>query len=217
MTATRWNSLLLGGLLGTSTVVSSATEALAAEPFAAEAFADAPAVEREPIPAPVEAPRAKREGPRRNSVVLRTHAKIPDWALSVAYHRALGRRFSVSGALEYGFQAPGYWHLQGVSETLGGQLWLGRVFNGVFAEASLTLAHQFLVRQPRMSSTALAPGIGLGFRWTHDSGLTVGASGGLRWGRSVIPSEFVCTRPKYCTSVRAGVYANVTADIGFVF
>ncbi|MEX1362089.1 MAG: hypothetical protein AB1Z98_03135 [Nannocystaceae bacterium] len=209
----RWSSLLLGGLLGGSSVVSSATEALAAEPFAAE-----PAVEREPIPAPAEAPRdAKREGPRRNSLVLRTHAKIPDWALSFAYHRALGRRFSVSGALEYGFQVPGYWHLQGVSETVGGQLWLGRVFNGVFAEASLTVAHQFLVRQPRMSSTALAPGIGLGFRWTHDSGLTLGASGGLRWGRTVAPSEFVCTRPKYCTSVRPGVYANITADIGFVF
>lgn len=154
---------------------------------------------------------------RRNAVVLRTHAKIPDWATSVGYQRALGRRFSVGGALEYGYQASGYWHLQGVSETLSGQLWLGRPFHGVFAEASMTVAHQFLVRQPRLSSTALAPGMGLGFRWTHRSGLTLGASGGLRWGRNVAPSNVVCTRPKYCTSVRGGAYANITADIGFVF
>jgi hypothetical protein len=154
---------------------------------------------------------------RRNAIVLGTHAKIPNWATSVGYQRALGRRFSVGGALEYGYQARGYWHLQGVSETLSGQVWLGRTFHGVFAEASLTAAHQFLVRKPSLSTTALVPGVGLGFRWTHASGLLLGASGGLRWGREVDASDIVCTRAKYCTSVREGAYTRITADIGFVF
>lgn len=153
----------------------------------------------------------------RNAIVLGTHAKIPDFATSLGYQRALGRRFSVGAGLEYGYQARGYWHLQGVSETLSGQVWLGRIFHGVFAEASLTVAHQLLVRQPRLSTTALVPGVGLGFRWTHRSGLLLGASGGLRWGLPVDPSEIVCTRPKYCTSVREGAYTRITADIGFVF
>lgn len=153
----------------------------------------------------------------RNAIVLGTHAKIPDWATSVGYQRALGRRWSVGAALEYGYQARGYWHLQGVSETLSGQVWLGRTFHGVFAEASLTAAHQLLVQQPRLSTTAIAPGLALGFRWTHRSGLLLGASGGLRWGQQVNASAIVCTRPQYCTSVREGAYTRITADIGFVF
>lgn len=153
----------------------------------------------------------------RSAIVLGTHAKIPDWATSIGYQRALGRRYSVGAALEYGYQARGYWHLQGVGETLSGQVWLGRTFHGVFAETSLTAAHQFLVQQPRLSTTAIVPGVGLGFRWTHESGLTLGASGGLRWGRNVDASDIVCTRTRYCTSVREGAYTRITADIGFVF
>jgi hypothetical protein len=165
--------------------------------------------------------RAAKPEPRpaigRNAIVLGTHAKIPDWATSIGYQRGLGRRFSVGAALEYGYQARGYWHLQGVGETLSGQVWLGRTFHGVFAEASLTAAHQFLVQQPRFSTTALVPGVGLGFRWTHKSGLLLGASGGLRWGREVDGSNIICTRAQYCTSVRQGAYTRITADIGFVF
>jgi hypothetical protein len=159
----------------------------------------------------------ERAPQRRNAIVLGTHAKIPDWATSIGYQRAFGRRFSLGAGLEYGYQARGYWHLQGVGETLSGQVWLGRTFHGVFAEASLTAAHQFLVQQPRLSTTALVPGVGLGFRWTHRSGLLLGASGGLRWGREVDGSDIVCTRAKYCTSVRQGAYTRITADIGFVF
>ncbi len=167
-------------------------------------------------------PAAAAEGhevaaPRRNAIVLGTLAKVPDWATSLGYQRALGRRVSVGASLEYGYQPRGYWHLQGVSETLAGQAWLGRAFHGVFAEASVTVAHQFLVQQPRLSTTAIAPGLGLGARWTHHSGLLLGASGGLRWGLGVDPSEIICTRPQHCTSVREGVYARITADIGFVF
>lgn len=160
---------------------------------------------------------ADRMPVRRNAIVLGTHAKIPDWATSIGYQHALGRRFSVGAALEYGYQAHGYWHLQGVSETLSGQVWLGRTFHGVFAEASLTAAHQFLARRPGLSTTAIVPGLALGFRWTHRSGLLLGASGGLRWGREVDASDIVCTRAKYCTSVRQGAYTRITADIGFVF
>jgi hypothetical protein len=159
----------------------------------------------------------ERTPQRPNAIVLGTHAKIPDWATSIGYQRAFGRRFSLGAGLEYGYQARGYWHLQGVGETLSGQVWLGRTFHGVFAEASLTAAHQFLVQQPRLSTTALVPGVGLGFRWTHRSGLLLGASGGLRWGREVDGSDIVCTRAKYCTSVRQGAYTRITADIGFVF
>lgn len=159
-------------------------------------------------------PRPPRQ---RNAIVLGTHAKIPDWATSLGYQRGFGRRYSVGAGLEYGYQARGYWHLQGVSETVAGQVWLGRIFHGVFAEASLSVAHQFLVRLPRLSTTALVPGLGIGFRWTHPSGLLLGASGGLRWGRNVDASEIVCTRAKYCTSVRPGAYTRITADIGFVF
>ncbi|MEM7151846.1 MAG: hypothetical protein AAF799_03345 [Myxococcota bacterium] len=161
--------------------------------------------------------RRARKAPGPNAVVLSTQAKVPDWGVAIGYQRVLGRRFSVGAALEYGFQPNGYWHLQGVGETLSSQVWLGRPFNGVFAEASLTVLHQFLVQQPRLSTTAIAPGIGMGFRWTHHSGLTLGASGGLRWGRIVDPSDIVCTRAIYCTSVREGAYAKITADVGFVF
>lgn len=158
-----------------------------------------------------------RQPTRRNAIVLGTHAKLPDWASSIGYQRAFGRRASAGLALEHGYQPRGYWHLEGVSETLSGQVWLGRVFHGVFAEASLTVAHQILVQQPRLGLTALAPGMALGFRWTHRSGLLLGVSGGLRWGRRVGGSDIVCTRAKYCTSVREGVYSRITADIGFVF
>lgn len=179
-----------------------------------------PAIAAEPTPV-ASAPDTERDepatDPRRNAIVLGTHAKIPDWASSLGYQRALGRRFSVGASVEYGYQANGYWHLQGVSETVAGQVWLGRTFHGVFAEASMTVAHQFLAKLPRMSTTALAPGLGMGFRWTHDSGLTLGASGGLRWGRQVTVSEIVCTRAKHCSSVREGAYARITADVGFVF
>lgn len=161
--------------------------------------------------------RRARKAPGPNAVVLSTQAKVPDWGVSIGYQRVLGRRFSVGAALEYGFQPNGYWHLQGIGETLSGQVWLGRPFNGVFAEASMTVLHQFLVQQPRLSTTAVAPGVAMGFRWTHRSGLTLGASGGLRWGRVVDPSDIVCTRPIYCTSVRQGAYAKITADVGFVF
>jgi hypothetical protein len=177
-----------------------------------------PAVAAEPAEPTVTTPRGEY-GPRarRNAVVLGTHAKIPHWATSIGYQRAVGRRFSVGAGLEYGYQGRGYWHLQGVSETLASQVWLGRTFHGVFAEASLTVAHQFLVQQPRLSTTALVPGVGLGFRWTHKSGLFLGASGGLRWGRNVDPSDIVCTRAKHCTSVREGAYTRITLDVGFVF
>lgn len=206
-------SVVLAAMLG----ASGATVIGPAKPDEASAFAS----KTEPAKAETEAEITTDAGdeaePRRNAVVLGTHAKIPDWAMSVTYQRAFGRRFSVGGGLEYGFQANGYWHLQGISETLSGQVWFGRAFHGVFAEASLTLAHQFLVRQPKLSTTAVVPGVGLGFRWTHKSGLTLGASGGLRWGKVVAPSGLVCTRPNYCTSVREGAYAKITADIGFVF
>lgn len=205
---TTWGSTtgLLIALMG------SARPALAVEPIATPS---------EPTATPDTTNNTKRSEHgahgRRNAVVLGTHAKIPDWATSLSYQRALHRRLSVSAGLEYGYQARGYWHLQGVSETVGGQVWLGRMFHGVYAEGSMTVAHQFLVRQPRLSTTALVPGVGLGFRWTHRSGLTVGASGGLRWGRVVADSDIVCTRAKYCSSVREGAYTRITADVGFVF
>lgn len=234
MVATHW---ILGQLLAVTSVATtpvfldSAPSASAASQPAADpsggptddvgelAQSHDQAAEEEPAAAEAEATKTSDDGRRygRNALVLGTHAKIPDWALSLTYQRVLGRRFSVGAGIEYGFQANGYWHLQGVGETLSGQVWLGKPFNGVFAEGSVTLAHQFLVRQPRLSTTAVVPGIGLGFRWTHRSGLTVGASGGLRWGAVVDDSELVCTRPKYCTSVREGAYARITADLGFVF
>ncbi|MCA9704763.1 MAG: hypothetical protein KDK70_02800 [Myxococcales bacterium] len=154
---------------------------------------------------------------RRNAVVLGTHAKIPDWATSVTYQRAFGKRLSLGAGLEYGYQPHGYWHLQGVGEVLSGQVWLGRPFHGAFAEGSLAVFHQFLVRQPRLSTTALAPGLGLGYRWTHRSGLLLGGSAGLRWGRTLDDSDLICTRPKYCNSVRQGPYARITVDLGYVF
>ncbi len=154
---------------------------------------------------------------RRNSIVVGTHAKIPDFASSLTYQRALSRRISLGFGLEYTYQAPGYWHLQGVGESLSGQLWLGRAFEGVFFEGSMAVTHQFLARQPQLSTTAVVPGLGLGYRWTHRSGLTVGGSTGLRWGRVVRDSDLICTRPKYCTSVREGAYARFTLDLGYVF
>lgn len=173
----------------------------------------------QPATAPQPARRAAKHGSagRRNAVVLGTIARIPDWATSLTYQRALGRRFSLGAGLEYGYQPNGYWHLQGVGESLSGQLWFGRPFHGVFAEGSLTVFHQFLVREPRLSTTALAPGLSLGYRWTHRNGLTVGGSAGLRWGRVVGDSDLVCSRPRYCTSVRQGPNTRITFDLGYVF
>ena len=129
----------------------------------------------------------------------------------------IGFLLSLGAGLEYGYQPHGYWHLQGVGEVLSGQVWLGRPFHGAFAEGSLAVFHQFLVRQPRLSTTALAPGLGLGYRWTHRSGLLLGGSAGLRWGRTLDDSDLICTRPKYCNSVRQGPYARITVDLGYVF
>lgn len=189
-------------------VVSLAATTPAAAAAAPAQASPAPAAEASPGHGP---------GDRRNAVVLGTQAKIPDWATSFTYQRAFGRRLSIGAGLEYGYQPLGYWHLQGVGESLSGQVWLGRPFHGVFAEGSLTVLHQFLVRQPRLTTTALAPGLSLGFRWTHRRGLMVGGSAGLRWGRTVQDSDLICSRPKVCTSVRGGPYARITIDLGYVF
>lgn len=199
-------SVLAGDPVPTVTAPAAPVAARAERPAAEEPTAEGRSPEQRAEPAP-----------RRNAIVLGTHAKIPNWASSLTYQRALGRRVSVGAGLEYGYQASGYWHLQGVSETLSSQVWLGRAFHGVFAEGSLTVAHQFLARLPRLSTTALVPGLGLGFRWTHAGGLTLGASAGLRWGHPVVASPIVCTRLEHCTSVRQGAYARITADVGFVF
>ncbi len=202
----------------------AATESTVVEPAAVGPVAVEPTtVEPTAVQPETAAPAETDDDPaadahsRRNAITMRTHAKVPDWAVSFGYQRALGRRFSVGAALEYSFQPLRYWHLQGVGEVVSGQVWLGRPFHGVFAETSLMVAHQFLARRPGLSTTSLVPGVGMGFRWTHRSRLTLGASGGLRWGRTVVPSDIVCTRPKFCTSVRQGAYAHLTADIGVVF
>lgn len=199
------------GFAAQVSTVAAAPSAPPSAPTSAAPSAPRPEAEAE-RPASAHGP-----GDRRNAIVLGTQARIPDWGTSLTYQRALGQRFSLGAGLEYGYQPPGYWHLQGVGESLSGQIWLGRPFHGVFAEGSLTVLHQFLVRQPRLATTALAPGLSLGFRWTHRSGLTVGGSAGLRWGRILSDSALVCSRPKYCTSVRQGPYAKITADLGYVF
>ncbi len=214
MSASRSTTTLVMAL-GLWSLTSTAS---AIEPMEFPTIAEATAA---PEPA-TEAPESEQVSPhgpkgRRNSIVLGTQAKIPDWGSSLTYQRALTERISLGAGVEYGYQVRGYWHLQGVGESLSGQLWLGEAFHGVFIEGSMALTHQFLARLPRLSTTALVPGLSLGARWTHRSGLTVGGSAGLRWGRVIRDSNLVCSRPKYCNSVREGAYVRFTADIGYVF
>lgn len=230
MAGLRRTLTVLAGLgVGSTPRVAVATPLPASTSAGSIAPAAAPESEPAPDRTPTKPALAEPETPstrhtaehgpagRRNAIVLGTMARIPDWATSLTYQRAFGRRLSLSVGLEYGYQPNGYWHLQGVGESLSGQLWFGRPFHGVFAEGSLTVFHQFLVREPRLATTALAPGLSLGYRWTHRNGLTVGGSAGLRWGRVVGDSDLVCSRPRYCTSVRQGPHARITFDLGYVF
>jgi len=118
---------------------------------------------------------------------------------------------------EYNLPRRGYAHLAGLSETATGRLWVGRALHGIFAEASLTFSHQFLTRAPELSRTSMAPGAAGGFRWTFANGISLGASGGLRRGYSVVSSPVLCSRGEFCGATRVGTFGRLTLDAGWVF
>src|SRR5690606_10439226 len=118
--------------------------------------AASPAHAAEPAAVPVAAPSDERRP--KNAILASGTFPIPDYGVGLTYLRALGRRFSISGGLEYTIPRFGYSHLIGISESIGGQVWITRPLHGVFAEASFTVAHTSLTRAPELRRVAVAPG-----------------------------------------------------------
>jgi hypothetical protein len=153
----------------------------------------------------------------RNAVIGTAAFPIPDYGVSVSYLRGLGRRYSVSAALEYTSPRNGYGHLVGLSQTLGGQIWITRPLHGVWGGVSLTLAETFLSKAPVLRRVAVAGGVNAGFLWQFRFGLLLGASGALRFARSAGGSELVCSRAGSCPATRSGIYTRVGLDVGWAF
>jgi hypothetical protein len=196
-TVARWLDVTLLSMLALGTTVLTAT------PARTESIATT-----EPKPA---------ARVRNNAVSLRPLAVIPAFGVDVGYERALGRRWSVGGRITYFFPRVGYGHLQGIAETVAGRLWLPRPLHGLFAEASLGVAHVVLARSPALSKTAIVPGLSAGARWQFRNGLLLGASGGLRWGHVVADERILCTRSAPCPAVRSGAYAQLAIEVGYAF
>lgn len=155
--------------------------------------------------------------PARNAILASATFPIPDYGVGLTYLRAFGRRFSVSGGIEYTLPRRGHSHLIGLSESVGGQVWVTRALHGVFAEVDFTVAHTSLTRAAQLRRVVVAPGLGAGFRWQFDVGLVLGVTGSLRFARSVGGSELICTRPDTCPATRSGIYARVGAEVGWAF
>jgi hypothetical protein len=157
------------------------------------------------------------ERARKNTVTFRSIAAIPYFGFDLGYERALGRRFSVGGRFATFVPRSGYAHLQGFEEALFARVWVPGTLRGVYAEASLGVAHQLLVRSPRLSETALIPGLALGWRWRLRNGVTLGASAGLGWGVVVAQEPLICTPSTPCPAVRRGVHARLALEVGYAF
>jgi hypothetical protein len=157
------------------------------------------------------------ERARKNTVTFRSFAAIPYFGFDLGYERALGRRFSVGGRLGTFVPRSGYAHLQGFEEALFTRWWVLGALRGVYAEASLGVAHQVLVQSAKLSETALVPGLALGWRWQFGNGMTLGASAGLGWGVVVVEEPLICTPSTPCPAVRRGVHARLALEVGYAF
>ena len=157
------------------------------------------------------------ERTRKNAVTFRSFAAIPYFGFDLGYERALGRRFSVGARFGTFVPRAGYAHLKGFEEAVFTRLWVPGVLRGMFAEASLGVAHQVLVRSAKLSETALVPGLALGWRWQFRNGVTVGASAGLGWGVVVAEEPLICTPSTPCAAVRRGVHARLALEVGYAF
>jgi hypothetical protein len=153
----------------------------------------------------------------KHAVSLRPLTTIQSFGLDMGYERSLGRRFTVGGRFTYVFPRVGYGHLQGMEETVLARIWVPRPLHGFYAEASFGVAHQVLVATPRLSRTAIVPGLSAGARWQFGHGLLLGASVGLRWGHQVGGTNLICTASARCAAVRSGAYPHLAAEIGYAF
>ena len=165
----------------------------------------------ETLPKPVEEKRPM------NAIIGSATFPIPNYGVALAYDRGLGRRFSVGATVEYVAPRVGYSHLVGMSESIGGKVWLKRPLHGLFGEVTFGLAHTTLYRAPMLGRLAVAPGVGTGFRWQFDFGLILGASAALRFSKDIGGSPLVCTRPEFCPATRSGIYARLGLDVGWAF
>ena len=154
---------------------------------------------------------------RRNAVLGTAAFPIPDYGVSVSYLRGLGRRFSISASLEYTAPREGYGHLVGLSQTVGGQVWITRPLHGVWAGGSLTVAETFLSKAAFLRRAAVAAGVNAGFLWQFRFGLLLGVSGALRFATSAGGTELLCTRPGSCPATRRGIYTRLGLDVGWAF
>lgn len=190
-------------------IASPARTAVAADPQAGS-------IEAASVPA-TESPEQDARAPRKNAILATAAFPFPDYGTGLTYLRALGRRYSVSAGLEYTAPRKGYAHLVGLSQTLGGQVWITRPLHGVWAGGSLTIAETFFSGLPELRRVAVAAGVNAGFSWQFRFGLLLGASGSLRFARSAGGSELVCSRADVCPATRGGIYARLGLDLGWAF
>ncbi len=158
----------------------------------------------------------RSEGPR-NAISLSPIVNAPRFAVGMGYDRAVHRLLSVGARFEYAIPRLGYAHLQGISESLALTLWAPRTFRGFFAEASIGLAHTLLGVQPRFRRTTIIPGLSAGLRWRFGKTFFLGASIGMRWGRSLRGDRRICTDATACPATRTGPWARAALDVGVAF
>ncbi|MBL8945617.1 MAG: hypothetical protein JNK45_20810 [Myxococcales bacterium] len=163
------------------------------------------------------APSGARVDAPKNAIAITPAVNAPRFGIGIGYDRAVHRLLSVGARFEYAIPRAGYAHLQGLTETLALTLWVPRAFRGVFAEASLGLAHSVLASQPLFRRTTIVPGLSAGLRWRFGKTFFAGASVGLRWGRLLRGDPAICTYSAACPATRTGPWVRAALDVGFAF
>lgn len=141
---------------------------------------------------------------------------LPRPGLALSYELDALDRLTASARLEYLFPGEGWWHLQGVHESVGLAVWAGRPHRGFFLEGSFGVGHQFFVKAPELSKTALGPGLGAGGRWTFGR-FVFGGHATFRWQTIVAGDDAVCTSSAECAVVQEGLRLRFGLDFGVTF
>ncbi len=153
----------------------------------------------------------------KNAIFVSPIVNAPRVAVGIGYDRAVHRVLSVGARFEYAVPKTGYAHLQGFAETLAFSVWAPRTFRGFFAEASLGFAHSVLGADPRLQTATIIPGLSAGLRWRFGRTFFLGASIGLRWGKTLHREPAICTLAAACPATHVGPWARASLDVGFAF
>lgn len=160
---------------------------------------------------------AQQESPPNDHI-----AAMPIWSseafgVGLGYDRALARRLSLGLELDVLAQPRELAHLQGIQETVALSVWPQRAFHGFVGRLTFSLGHQVFTRSARISSTAIAPGVEVGWRFSLPRGVTLGLLAALRWGHRVDDEPGLCTANDHCPAVREGVYGRLGLLVGYAF